>query len=142
MEIGRLHVVMIHLPIGLAMAAVLAEGLWGLTKRAFFAKAGLYCLILAAATAIPAVVTGHEHLENEAYTGTLAEIAETHEALGFLTLTVLIAAVAVRLLGGRLPRWVFFVVYVPLLVGVAALVTATGHYGGMLTHGVNYLAGG
>ena len=83
MEIGKLHVILVHFPIALALSAVLADFLYAITRKEFFRISGMYCLILAAIAIIPTVYTGWEMLELErpklspVYLG----IARTHRIL-------------------------------------------------------------
>jgi uncharacterized membrane protein len=129
------HVVLIHFPIGLFLAAVAFDfiALW--TKRRGLADAAYYNLLTAAISTIPVVVTGllawHFQLEGQKLKGTLL----LHLVLACVS-TVMIWLVwwlhfrarrrAVDLPGYRLAIEL-------LAVGLVAL---TGHLGGFLS-GVN-----
>jgi uncharacterized membrane protein len=129
------HVVLIHFPIGLFLAAVAFDfiALW--TKRRGLADAAYYNLLAAAISTIPVLVTGllawHFQLEGQ-------------KLKGVLLLHLILACVSTVMIW--LVWWVHFrsrkrTVYLPsyrlavelLAVGVVAL---TGHLGGFLS-GVN-----
>jgi uncharacterized membrane protein len=141
MEIGRLHVVIVHFPVALAVAAVVADVLWLIFRKDFFRMAGFYCLIFASASAIPAVITGDAHLDEENYASapTQAAIAETHEDLGIAAMCVALAAAAVRVVRRNRPRKWWLAGYGVLAAALLVLITLTGHYGGMLSHGEDFL---
>ena len=58
MHLGKLHVLVLHFPIAMAIAAVAADILWLITRRLIFRSAGAYCLVLTLIAAIPTIVTG------------------------------------------------------------------------------------
>jgi len=96
MAFGKLHVLLLHFPIALALAAALGDVLGAVWRKDFFRQAGFYCLLLAALAAIPTVIAGDMHMEAQHYLGSMHDLAETHEALGIATLCVLLAAAALR----------------------------------------------
>ena len=140
MDIGKLHVVMVHFPIALAVCAGLADLLWLITRKENFKNAGLYCLVLAAISAVPAVVTGLIKAGGKEFAGEYVAIAETHEHLGIACLVIAIVAAVIRLAShGQLKKWPlagYCVLIIALVVGIAI----TGHYGGMLVHGKDLLS--
>jgi uncharacterized membrane protein len=129
---GKLHLLVLHFPIALILATLLADGLFLATKRGFFKTAGLYCLILAALAAIPTVIFGDILLDAEEFTGAAAALAETHESLGIATLVVTLLAAGVRLARRGEPRGVWAYGYAALIVAAGVLVSLAGHWGGML----------
>lgn len=143
MEIGKLHVILVHFPIALALSAVLADILWAATKKDFFRSAGMYCLILAAIAIIPTAYTGGALLDMEQSTlkPPYVEIAHIHRALAITSLCLVIAAAVVRSLQKNRPKGWWLAVYIVLIVLMAGFISATGHFGGMLTHGEDYLSG-
>ena len=141
MEFGKLHVLLVHFPIALGLSAALADAIWLILKKDFFRQAGLYCLILAALAAIPAVIAGDMHLESEIYLGQMHQIAETHETLGYCTLGVLIAATLLRSIRKNRLAGAWLGVYGVIVLAAVALISLTGYYGGELTHGTRFLSG-
>jgi len=129
------HVVLIHFPIALFLTAVAFDLIAYWTKRRTFADVAYYNLVVAALSAIPAVVTGiiawQLQLEGQRLKGNLL----LHLLLGSLS-AVLICFV----------WWLHFrprkkmtdpPAYRLWIEGLAALVVmATGHLGGFLS-GVN-----
>lgn len=141
MDFGKLHVLLVHFPIALALAAALADILWTVRRRDFLRHAAFYCIILAALGAIPTVIAGDALLESMNLTGELHEIAETHEALGITTMCVLCAAAVLRAIRrNQLKGW-WLAGYGVLIFAAVVLVSLTGHFGGQIAFGVNYLSG-
>ena len=139
MALHKFHVLLVHFPIALAMAAVLGDILWAGIRKDFFRGAGFYCLLLAAVAAIPTVVTGDMHLDAKGYTGDFATLAETHGNFGIASMCVLIAAAGLRAIRKNQPKGWWLGAYVVLIAAVAVLIALTGYYGGDLSHGVGYL---
>lgn len=139
MALHKFHVLLVHFPIALAMAAVLGDILWATLRKDFFRGAAFYCLLLAALAAIPTVITGDMHLDAKGYTGDFAAIAETHEDFGIASMCVLIGAALVRAIRKNHPKGWWLGAYVVLIAAVAVLIALTGYYGGELSHGVGYL---
>jgi uncharacterized membrane protein len=143
MEIGKLHVILVHFPIALALSAVLADVLWAATHRDFFKISGMYCLTLAAIAVIPTVYTGWELLETQQQTmvANYLKIAHIHRACAITSLVLIIAAAVLRLARKNHLEGGWLAVYTILMVLITGFVSATGHFGGMLTHGTDYLSG-
>lgn len=140
MNLGKLHVLLVHFPVALTLAAALGDVGWAVCRRDFYRQAAFYCLILAAVAAVPTVITGELHLEGRQYQGQMQSIAETHEDLGIASLCVLAPAAVLRAVRGNRPRGWWLRAYVVLMAAVVALIVLTGHYGGMVTFGPNYLS--
>ena len=141
MVLGKLHVLLVHFPIALALSAALADILWAIWRRDFFRHAGFYCLILAALAVIPTVITGDLHLDAQHFKPATQAIAETHEGLGIATLCVLVPTAVLRAVRRNRPRRWWLACYVVMMVAVVVLVSLTGHWGGMVTFGPDYLRG-
>lgn len=140
MDIGKLHVLLVHFPIALALAAALGDILWVWRRKDFFRHAGFYCLLLAALAAIPTVIAGDEHLEQQQYTGEMLQIGETHDDLAMITLGVLLAAAVVRAIRQNRPRRWWLAGYAVLIAAAAVMIIITAHWGGKLTFGPDYLS--
>lgn len=151
--VGRLHVAAVHFPIALLIAAALFEFLRSRRNTPAPSPAALRCLVLGALAALAAAAMGwlnaaHELAAASASGGGAggggwggeAIVLSWHRWLGvaasaLAVLTLLAALPAVWKPDGRA-----FPLYRLLLVLSAALVALTGHYGGRLTHGDDYLA--
>ena len=140
-HIGKLHVLILHFPIALAVAAVAADVLWLATKRGFFKDAGLYCLIGAAIFAPPTVLTGSLLADESHPPADLADLAEDHEHAGFATLGIVVGALAVRLIWMKKPevQWLG-ALYGVLMAALLVSISITGHLGGKLAFGQDYLS--
>jgi uncharacterized membrane protein len=143
MEIGKLHVILVHFPIALALSAVLADFLLLVTRKDFFRICGMYCLVLAAIAIIPTAFTGDKLLDSEQsqLTPDYLSIAHTHRDLAITSLILVITAAVIRIIQkNHLKKW-WLSAYTILIILIFGFISATGHFGGMLTHGKNYLSG-
>jgi uncharacterized membrane protein len=137
-----LHPAVVHFPIALLVAALVLDLVAAVGKNDGMARAGGIVLLMAAAGAVAAVVTGmvaEEAAEAMLPNEPLHETLEQHELAAFIV-TALALALAVWRLAGKLQlpkgarRWV----YLALLLAAVVLVGATGYLGGQLVyvHGV------
>jgi uncharacterized membrane protein len=145
MQLGKLHLVLLHLPIALVVATAAADLLWAITRRKFFDNAGLYCLLGALVTAPLTVLTGSLLLDSkfEGHNPPLPEplLAGQHETAGYIALCVIIAAAVIRVLWG-LMNWKWLKpIYVLLILANLVTISIVGHLGGQLVFGENYLRG-
>lgn len=144
MHIGVLHVTIVHFPIALSIAAVVADAVWLVGRKPWAKHAGLYCLIFAALSAIPVAITGDAQLEDmqsQSLSSEQSSLAETHEDLGIATLAVVLAAATFRV-ATTSRGWLKGIpvyIYGAMMAGLLVLITLTGHWGGMLAFGRDYL---
>ena len=136
--LGRFHPVAVHLPIGLLLAAALAEGLFVWTQAEWLSGAARFSVLLGAAGAIGAASLGWLNAMSANYDGDLARVLEYHRWLG--TGTAALAGVAAVLgeVQRRRPVLVLRMAYRAALLLAAVVVGVTGHFGGMLVYGVDY----
>jgi uncharacterized membrane protein len=129
---GRFHVLALHLPIGIILAAVALEWIARRRRYAHLASAAPMLWAAAAVTAILTAVLGYMHFAEGAFSG---PSANAHRLYGT---SVAVVAAAIWLLCAK---WPAFYRRIHLAAGLllVALVTLTGHYGGNLTHGSTYL---
>jgi len=136
--IGKFHPPSINIPIGLILAAVVAEGLSMATKRPMFDHAGRFCVWLAAIGAVVSVSLGW------CFAGFRLTDADwmmtTHRwvgtTAGLWSLVVLGLSEGSRRPGqGSLRPW-----YLAALVIGAALISFNGHFGGLMVYGPEHYA--
>jgi uncharacterized membrane protein len=132
--LGRFHVLALHLPIGMVIAAVALDWLARRPRYAALAAAAPFLWGAAAVSAVLTAALGLLHFGEGGFTG---PSAEAHRFWGIVTA---VAAVAAWWLASRAAGRAGAV---RLGAGLAmlALVAITGHYGGHLTHGTTYLSG-
>ena len=136
--LGRLHVMTVHFPIALLIAAVLIEFL---RRRgsAWPDRAVLWCLGLGALSAAAVAGLGWIHAEAEPLGRTLALTLERHRWAGIATSAVALAAFAFALAAkGRASEGRAQTLRV-LLVFAAAGVAVSGHLGAELVWGPGYV---
>ena len=127
-----------HFPIGLLVAAALAEGLFAVSRRQRFRAAAEYCLLLGTAGAVVATLSGWLFAADLGY-GMAA-----HRWLGVATSLFALAAsrLATRVRragdgpGEGLPAGgLGTLVYRAALLGTLAMLVVTSHLGGTATWG-------
>lgn len=129
--VGRFHPLVVHMPIGfLAAIAALQALQWVL--RMEFSTANRVLLWLCALSAIASTALGTLLIWPGGYSG---EILNDHRWFGIATSAVCVWMLVMHHFSG----WFGRTAYSLLLFASLGLVAATGHYGGSLTHGEDYL---
>ncbi len=131
--LGRFHVVVLHVPLGLIVALVVIEGLVRREKYRHMAGALPFLWGAAAVSAIVTVIFGYMHIAEGGFVG---PSAAQHRNFG-TALAVLLTGVAALRLSPYAASYgpVFF----PASILFVLLASMTGHYGGNLTHGSTFL---
>ena len=94
MNIGKLHVVLVHFPIALAIVAGMADLLWVTMRKDALRHTGFYCLVLAALSAVPAVITGVAEARSQQFVGDYVSIVVAHKWWGIAALAFSVLAAA------------------------------------------------
>ncbi len=140
MDIGELHVVIVHFPIALALCAVLADLLWLAKRKDIFRNAGIYCLVLAAISALPVVITGLVETWGRDYGGEYLYMITVHKYLGIASFVIAALAAGIRLgCHQRMKKW-WLAGYCVLMLALVVCISITAHFGGMLVHGADFLS--
>lgn len=129
--LGRVHPIIVHMPIACLSLAVLAELLVMLRGPVWKPTTALLVAV-GAAGAVAAVVSGTWLAGDQD-----PLLLQRHQILGWMTMCGALVAAAMLLLGRWVPmrRWPLLAV----LLLTAALVTLTGHIGGKMSWGVDWL---
>lgn len=138
--LGRFHPVAVHLPIGLLLAAALAEVIFIWTRAEWLSGAARFSVLLGAAGAVGAASLGWLNAMSASYDGDLAQVLENHRWLGTGTAVLAVVVAVLSEVYRRRPVTMWRVAYRLSLFIAAAAVGLTGHLGGTLVYGVNYLA--
>jgi uncharacterized membrane protein len=130
--LGRFHVLALHLPIGIVIAAVVLDWLARRPRYAALAQASAFLWAGAAITAVLTAVLGYMHYAEGSFTG---PSGEAHRFWGTVTAVEAVGTWWLAARGRGAPG------ALRLAAGIAmlALVSITGHYGGNLTHGTTFL---
>lgn len=129
----HLHAMIVHFPIALLLVGFLFEVIGLIRKSSFFKQASFYLLLLAAAGAITAYLTGDaagDGMEG----GSLGMAMEAHEQAAMITLLLTIAAALVQLTLELIKRSISWLNVVAFILFAAAVVgvSRTGYLGGQL----------
>jgi uncharacterized membrane protein len=127
--IGHFHPVLVHLPIGILLLAILFEFLSRKEKYTSLASAVELCWLLGGVAAAFSCVTGYMLSLSGEYEG---DTLTQHQYMG-------IAVAAVSFLAFYLKKKNKTKFYTATVLATALGVTVTGHLGGTLTHGSDYL---
>ncbi|MGI8671170.1 MAG: DUF2231 domain-containing protein, partial [Luteitalea sp.] len=136
---GRLHTVVVHFPIGLLGVAGAIEILHVVRRRPVPSEAATYCLVFGIAGAVIAVWFGTLNAGHQSFTGDSALTLERHRLMGWGVIVAAVAALGAGQLARRSVRMQTALVYLTPVVGTTAVVGATGHLGGQLVHGSEYI---
>jgi mono/diheme cytochrome c family protein/uncharacterized membrane protein len=138
-RLGPLHIVVVHFPIALLIAAAIGEILSLIRGVQTPSPAVRFCVLLGASSAVTAAALGWIHAAN-GYGLTMPHLLDLHRWSG---ITAAVWAIGTALLcewdrrrgvrSARFRAW--------CIVG-AALVGFSGHWGGLLVHGESFLSGG
>lgn len=139
--LGRLHPSLVHFPLALLLVAFLLEGWQALRGRPVAAAAAVPCAVLGALGALAASASGWLLATHDDPGRAVEDLLLWHRWLG-VALAGLSALAALCLLAGRggaRPR--ALLVARILLCLLAPLSAVTGHLGGSMVHGREYLTG-
>lgn len=132
--LGRFHVLVLHLPIGIILVTIALEFAARNEKYARFESAAPLLWATAAITAIVTVVFGYMHYAEGGYERSAGNL---HRILG----TALAVVTTIAWLLRARSQALYEKSRVALAIVLLVLVFTTGHYGGSLTHGSSYLFG-
>lgn len=124
---GRMHPLLLHLPIGLLVGLAMLECVAAMRKQA---AAPIFLVFLASASAIFAASSGFVLQQEASYAG--GDLLESHEALGIATACCAAVVLALRAFGA------IGMYRIALLLTLGVLVP-TGHFGAEMTHGKGFL---
>jgi len=130
--LGRFHVLALHLPIGIVIAAVVLDWLARRPRYAPLAQASPFLWGAAALSAVFTAALGYLHFAEGGFTG---PSADAHRFWGTVTA---VAALVGWWLAAR-GRGTVGIARLSFGIAMLALVSITGHHGGNLTHGTTYL---
>jgi len=137
--LGKLHPVVIHFPIALILAAAFSEILFMLIRKEGLRTAARLNLLLGMLGAAVAIAFGFAAAADVDYPADYAKALAIHRVLGIAALVLAAAALAVLRRLAPASQRMKTLIYRLLLLTAAGLVSAAGHYGGMLVHGLDYL---
>jgi uncharacterized membrane protein len=126
--IGRFHPVLVHLPIGMLLLAAIFQLISLKQKTASLGPAINITLFGGMMSAIFSAVSGYLLSTTEDYD---ASLISTHQWFGIAVAVISIGAYILNKLQNRYTKWVILIMTI--------LVVITGHLGGSITHGSDYL---
>lgn len=134
---GRFHPLFVHLPIGFLFIAFLLEVVSRFPRYAVFKPAVTFTLLLGAGSAVAAVGSGYLLSQGGGYDENTLFL---HQWMGIGVATTAIIAFVLKRIGERnVMPVVAKAAYLPIFSVSMLLLMGTGHYGGSLTHGSEYL---
>ena len=134
--IGRLHPLIVHFPIALVMLAAVLEVGAIPTRNPRWRTAAVFNVRAGAALAVPAAIAGW--LLASAPGTEAGPLLEWHRWLGATATLATVVAAITTLSYQRSPAR-HLLIYRAALFGAASLVAASGHLGGLLVWGADFL---
>lgn len=134
--LGRLHPLIVHFPIALIIVAALMELF---TFGRFNAKIRPGIIILAAIGAVSAILAAPMGWLLAANEGTSGEVLDLHKWIGVGTAVFSVITLLFLRKASRNPTSSQIKAYRTVLFITAICVSITGHFGGSLTHGEDFL---
>lgn len=131
--LGRFHVLVLHIPIGIVVAILALEWLARKEKYRYLESSAAFLWGAAAVSAILTVLLGYMHFAEGGFD---SSSGVQHRTFG-TALAALITIVALLRASKFAPNYA--PVYLPAAILMVFLASVTGHYGGNLTHGSTYL---
>ena len=139
--LGKLHVLSVHLPIGLLTFAAFFELIGWWRRTAIWSTVSRFNFVAGALAAVVAAPLGWLAASQADYPTNLQNILSWHRWLGVSTALVAMVGLAVLLTehrrGPRTP-----LAYRIVLAAIVVAVPTTAHFGGSLIYGADYLFGG
>jgi len=139
-SLRNFHPVVVHFPIAWLLLLLLVETVVLLFPMVGLEKWSPALLVITLLSFIPALASGFGmEAAHESATGSFHELMESHESFAIATACTLAAAFVLRL-AARGKSWhrARFGYYI-LVLSAAVLVTLTGHFGGQMVWGEDFL---
>ncbi|MGD2168303.1 MAG: hypothetical protein PVF63_09360 [Gammaproteobacteria bacterium] len=131
--LGRFHVLVLHLPIGIIVALLIMEWLVRKEKFQHLESAAGFLWMAGAVSAIATVALGYMHFAEGGFDG-----ASGYQHRNFGTGAAVIITVVALLRSSTFAKN-YRPVFLPAAALLFVLISMVGHYGGNLTHGSTYL---
>lgn len=131
MSLGRLHPLILHLPIGMLILTFILD-VWGRLRSNYPSEIIGLGLGFSALTALLTSVFGYVLSLEDGYTG---DVLDLHLKLGILTTLLSFILLALHRYRYNGFGWL----YMPVFLLTLGCLTVTGHYGSILTHGEDFL---
>lgn len=131
--LGRFHVLVLHIPLGIIIAIFALELLARKEKFRHLQAASPFLWWAAAISGIVTVILGYMHFAEGGFVGPSAAQHRTFGTALAIILTVVAVLRSSRFANSYIP------VFLPAAALMVLLASITGHYGGNLTHGSTYL---
>jgi uncharacterized membrane protein len=131
--LGRFHVLVLHIPIGIIVAIFVLELLKRQERFRHLDAAAPFLWMAGAISAIATVILGYMHFSEGSFTG--ASGAQ-HRTFG-TALAIIMTVIALLRCSKFAPN--YRPVFLPASILMVLLASITGHYGGNLTHGSTFL---
>lgn len=131
--LGRFHVLVLHIPIGIIVATLILEWLVRKDKYSHLESAAGFMWMAGALSAIVTVVLGYMHFAEGGFSGPSA-IQHRNFGTGAAVIITVVAFLRSSSFASS-----YRPVFLPAGALIFILISMVGHYGGNLTHGSTYL---
>ncbi len=138
---GRMHPSLIHFPIAFIVFALVTEVVSLFWKKPEVRWAALFLLVSAGVTAIPAAVAGWVLSGDMPFSGRMAEIMTMHAWVGTAVIVAVWPLVFLRRWLDKHPSRNGRIIFLAALGILVVAVALTGHLGGSMVYGPDFLPG-
>jgi uncharacterized membrane protein len=136
---GHLHPAMVHFPLAWMVLLFLVELIAFIENKASWHKAGFYILVITVISFIPAIISGLINASNHPPDTDKLNILLLHRNLNFIVVSLTLIALTLRFLRRKTSLGKLRVVYLALISIATILLLLSGHLGGKMVFGENYL---
>ena len=136
---GRTHTMAVHFPIAMLIGAAIFEALRIVRRKREPSPTVLSCLVLATLTGVHAAVAGWLNADIEPHGKGVADLIETHRWFGIGSGAMALLALIVHLVARRTGATTARRIGAALIFAAAGVVGFTGHLGGSIVNGEDYL---
>lgn len=137
--VGRIHPAVIHFPIAWLTLLLLIETVALFTGKAEWSRFGLYVLILTLLSFIPAVTTGLILAKSQESDPDIIKLVTLHRNINLSVVLICVIAFILRLARAEKLQGRARLPYYLLILVSTALIMFSGHLGGKMVFGENYL---
>lgn len=135
---GRIHPFLVHFPVALVLAALLAEALCVARRDGRYTEASRFMVAVAAWLSVAAALTGFLRADSLTFDAGQQAAFAVHRIAGIVTPVLVFLAAALAEGSRRSGSVLELLFYRVVLTLAAAGVAVAGYYGGELAHGIGF----
>lgn len=132
--LSGLHPIAVHFPIALLLTALLAQGVWLWKRKPVFAEMGFWLLLLGAAAAAIAALTGGWAEDAASVSTEVGDAIAGHETTAYITVWIYAVLAVWQILRKAKMEMAEHRMYFGAMLVASAILIYTGYQGGVLVY--------